>query len=140
MALLDNLEWMVTSNPSKAALLLESEGRFYEDELTEEDRAEIILPGQLFSLVYPIRYTGNVTRTIDYDPEGIPVSVQEILNIIYEFYNAPLTDEDIIGLYRNKRSREDLCGADNLGHILADKIYFSGLQEIDPNVYRVLLK
>lgn len=113
--LLTDIEWDVTKSPGTAKLLRSRR----EIPLTKADRRKEVLPINPFDIIYPIFTDRNIR--IPYDPEGIPVTLDDLLTTIYNFYLQTAKEK--------KASPQKLV----------PKSSFIGLRKLGPNTYELLL-
>lgn len=132
--ILPDLYWEVTTLPEEA--------RWGPDmaPLTNRQLQQVVFPGQPFTMVFPASRYGSNMITERFNPEGIPVTVADLLNTIYEFYQQPITQADIRNVQQDEEDVLHLQGAENLGDLLGGLIDFSGIWTIGENHYELNLE
>lgn len=127
LQVLDKICWQVTGDPTNEAYLCNAE-----IDIPPLMWKTMVLPGHRFTLVYPIKIGFEDIGEVDvpYDPEKMPVLVEDILETIYQFYKERLGPQD----YRS--SPHDEIRSDTLGEL----IQFTGLERAGQNRYRVKIE
>lgn len=139
--ILRDISWNVSKPPSTAQRFIRR--RLEYSPLTERELRQIVIPAHPFTLILPASRFGYNIATLTFDPEGIPVSMEEILNVIYGFYQGPITEQDIAvlrqGKAEGKPDYEYLEGAEKIIDLLGNAVYFEGLYILGDDRYQVVI-
>lgn len=132
--LLKEISWIVVSPPRETAAIGEDEN------ITDEQWQQVILPGRDFILRYPITGYPEQTVKVLYQTEGQPVTLLDLLSSIQEFYAEDLTDEvraEVLAIDPNALEIADYEIVNDRGDLLGMRNIFEGLVQVGPNEYQV---
>jgi hypothetical protein len=128
---LPNILWDLRHPPSKA--------KFKSGKIpSEEEWGKIILPATNFSLIYPLDTSPQnleqactmTLMTVEYLTQGKPVTLRDLLESIFSFYQEPITplERRNYNFPRTYRYKLDT---------LADATYLFNLIQVEENKYRL---
>lgn len=96
-----------------------------------------VLSADNFNIVYPITPYDEEKITVPYDPQGQPVTLLDLLTTIYEFYQEPLSQDDLNLLLIHHEPNEDEPLKTRLDALLGRTIFLS-LDRDSPHTYRLI--
>lgn len=126
---LEDIHWDVTNEPESARITWNF------TRLSDTDLQRFVLPGRPFTIEFPASRYGSNKIIEEFDPEGIPVTVEDLLNTIYNVYQQPITPADVANLQADVMDAEYLDGALIIGDLLGGLVDFAGLGLIGPDYY-----
>lgn len=110
--------------------------------LPSEEKNRIIIPAGKFQLIYPLGTYSDLNVAVNYNPIA-PVTLQQLLRTIYDFYQGPITPEDIDGIKETEDQEDiDAIGTfpDNkLANLLFSNISLDAIEQVENNQYQVII-
>ncbi len=113
---------------------IENEGR----PLTLREWQRVVLPGRNFTIVYNLTPYREERARILYETDGQPVTLLDLLTSIYEFYQEPLSQQEVARYKQEGYIPEDYDEPINKRiDALIGKTFFVSLDKEGNNVYEI---
>ncbi len=133
--LLNQISWLIVRPPEEATI-----GE--DEEISDQQWRQVVLPGHDFILRYPINGYPEETIAVLYQTDRQPVTLLDLLTSINDFYAEDLTEEvraEIVAVYPNAFEIEESERVRDRADLLRMRDIFQGLTQVGPNEYRVNL-
>lgn len=125
---LGEIDWNIIDNPNS---ILQN--------LSPEEKNRVLIPIGNFQINYPASRFNSYRVIVNYNPTT-PVTLQQLILTIYDFYQGPITAEDERGIEsRGSEDEKEIAdGAKKMVDLLDGITYFQYLERSD-NIYTFTL-
>lgn len=102
-----------------------------------EQRQEVILPAQPFTIRYPVDEETGYTYDVDYNPGTQAVTLDDLMHTIYNFYQQSYPMDIAEQLKRQDEIYHS--PSETIVDAMGNHIYVERLLSIEPNLYQLSL-
>lgn len=133
--LISDISWCMEFYPHESAEIYRDDYNSYPPTIHEWQR--VIISRHNFSLTYPLTPHGEDTFAVVYEMESKIITLLDLLIIIYEFYQGPLSEKDKTRFIMRGYLSPHLDSFDKNLDLLMNRNYFVRLVEVAPYVYKI---
>ena len=129
--ILEDIYWDITLPPRQEARIID----IVILPIEEDTWRRVILPGNNFTIIYPLGIDYDISPIVPYEAEGTPVTLEDLLTTIYEYYQELILPDELRELTEDANYTKPF----NHRYDAIKDDWFRSLEQVSPNVYKLNL-